>query len=85
MPAERALTPAAHAIECRIYAEDPDMGFMPSPGLVRALSVPDGPGIRDDRGVAAGFWFLRHRGACCENHRGWANCQELGKFRGNFA
>ncbi|MFI5177811.1 MAG: acetyl/propionyl/methylcrotonyl-CoA carboxylase subunit alpha [Vicinamibacterales bacterium] len=52
---ERALTPRAHAIECRIYAEDPDRGFLPSPGLVRALGVPGGPGIRDDRGVAAGF------------------------------
>jgi len=52
---DRALTPRAHAIECRIYAEDPDLGFMPSPGLVRAISVPGGPGIRDDRGVAAGF------------------------------
>jgi acetyl-CoA carboxylase biotin carboxylase subunit len=52
---ERALTPIAHAIECRIYAEDPDAGFMPAPGRVRALSVPGGPGIRDDRGVAAGF------------------------------
>jgi len=50
-----ALTPRGHAIECRIYAEDPDRGFMPSPALVRALSVPGGPGIRDDRGVAAGF------------------------------
>ncbi len=51
----QALTPRAHAIECRIYAEDPDQGFMPSPGLVRGLSVPGGPGVRDDRGVAAGF------------------------------
>ena len=51
----RALTPRTHAIECRIYAEDPDQGFMPSPGLVRAISVPGGPGVRDDRGVAAGF------------------------------
>ena len=55
VPPEQALTPRAHAIECRIYAEDPDAGFMPSPGLVRALGVPGGPGIRDDRGVAAGF------------------------------
>ena len=52
---ERAVTPIGHAIECRIYAEDPDRGFLPSPGLVRALSVPGGPGIRDDRGVAPGF------------------------------
>jgi len=52
---ERALTPRGHAIECRIYAEDPDRNFMPAPGLVRGLSVPGGPGIRDDRGVAAGF------------------------------
>ena len=52
---ERALTPVAHAIECRIYAEDPDAGFLPAPGLVRGLSVPGGPGIRDDRGVAPGF------------------------------
>ncbi|OYV98462.1 MAG: hypothetical protein B7X11_05970, partial [Acidobacteria bacterium 37-65-4] len=50
-----ALTPRAHAIECRIYAEDPDRGFMPAPGVVRAISTPSGPGIRDDRGVAAGF------------------------------
>ena len=52
---EQALTPTGHAIECRIYAEDPDRGFLPSPGLVRALSVPGGPGVRDDRGVAPGF------------------------------
>jgi acetyl-CoA carboxylase biotin carboxylase subunit len=51
----QALTPRGHAIECRIYAEDPDLGFMPSPGLVRSLSTPGGPGVRDDRGVTAGF------------------------------
>jgi acetyl-CoA carboxylase biotin carboxylase subunit len=52
---DQALTARGHAIECRIYAEDPDRGFLPSPGLVRALSTPSGPGIRDDRGVAPGF------------------------------
>ena len=51
----QALTPRGHAIECRVYAEDPDQNFMPSPGLVRSLRVPGGPGVRDDRGVAPGF------------------------------
>ena len=52
---ERALTPRGHAIECRIIAEDPDQGFMPSPGRVLGLTVPQGPGVRDDGGVAEGF------------------------------
>ncbi len=51
----RALTPIGHAIECRIYAEDPDQGFMPAPGLIRALRPASGPGIRDDGGVNAGY------------------------------
>jgi acetyl-CoA carboxylase, biotin carboxylase subunit len=52
---ERALTPHGHAIECRIYAEDPDLGFMPSPGLIRGIRPASGPGIRDDGGVTDGY------------------------------
>jgi acetyl-CoA carboxylase biotin carboxylase subunit len=52
---ERALTPHGHAIECRIYAEDPDQGFMPSPGLIRGLRPAAGPGVRDDGGVSVGY------------------------------
>ena len=52
---DRALAPQGHAIECRIYAEDPDSNFMPSPGLIRVLRPAAGPGIRDDGGVSAGY------------------------------
>jgi acetyl-CoA carboxylase biotin carboxylase subunit len=40
-----------HAIECRVYAEDPQNNFFPSPGTISYLQVPFGPGIRDDSGV----------------------------------
>ena len=43
-----------HAIEARIYAEDPDHGYRPSPGTVTALREPGGPGIRVDSGIAQG-------------------------------
>jgi acetyl-CoA carboxylase biotin carboxylase subunit len=44
-----------HAIECRIYAEDPDNNFFPSPGKILQRRVPTGPGIRLDDGVYAGW------------------------------
>src|SRR5438270_3518809 len=43
-----------HAVECRVYAEDPEQDFMPSPGRITHLRVPAGPCVRDDGGVYEG-------------------------------
>ena len=44
-----------HAIECRVYAEDPENNFMPSPGRIARLLQPGGPGIREDCGIYEGW------------------------------
>lgn len=44
-----------HAIECRIYGEDPGNSFFPSPGKISYIKEPTGPGIRNDCGVYSGF------------------------------
>ncbi len=43
-----------HAIECRVYAEDPSRDFLPTPGLIRKMILPEGSGIRNDVGVSEG-------------------------------
>ena len=48
------------AIECRVYAEDPSKGFLPSPGTVTKLELPSGEGIRIESGVEAGTTVSVH-------------------------
>lgn len=50
------IQPEGHSLECRIYAEDPDNDFMPSPGKIVYLHTPAGGlGVRDDNGVYEGY------------------------------
>jgi acetyl-CoA carboxylase, biotin carboxylase subunit len=57
--AQDEITFHGHAIECRIYAEDPENNFFPSPGKILERRVPTGPAIRLDEGIYAG-WTVPH-------------------------
>jgi acetyl-CoA carboxylase biotin carboxylase subunit len=65
-----------HAIECRVYAEDPDAGFLPSPGRIEALRVPGGPGVRDDSGVYEGWEVPIHYDPLVSKLVVWAESRE---------
>jgi acetyl-CoA carboxylase biotin carboxylase subunit len=53
--AQQDIQLRGHAIECRVYAEDPENGFFPSPGKITRLLQPGGPGIREDCGIYEGW------------------------------
>jgi len=65
-----------HAIECRVYAEDPETGFLPSPGRIEALRVPGGPGVRDDSGVYEGWEVPIHYDPLVSKLVVWAPSRE---------
>lgn len=54
------IQPRGHALECRLYAEDPARDDLPSPGRVLHVEEPEGPGIRVDSGLAAGMEVTVH-------------------------
>ena len=57
---QEQVTQRGASIECRIYAEDPAKGFMPSPGRITRLVLPEGPGIRVECGVTEGLEVTVH-------------------------
>jgi len=52
---QNELTQKGHAVECRVYAEDPDNNFMPSPGLIKHIAQPYGLGVRVDGYAYEGY------------------------------
>lgn len=65
-----------HAIECRVYAEDPENGFFPSPGRITHLHVPCGPGIRDDSGVEANSEVSIHYDSLISKLAAWGRTRD---------
>ena len=64
------------AIECRVYAEDPDRQFLPSPGRITLLRTPAGPGIRDDSGVYEGWEVPIHYDPMISKLAAWGATRE---------
>ncbi len=70
-----------HAIECRIYAEDPEQGFLPSPGTILFAEEPEGPGIRCDSGVYSGLEVPPHYDPILSKLIVWAEDREAASKR----
>jgi acetyl-CoA carboxylase biotin carboxylase subunit len=66
-----------HAIEARIYAEDPEDNFMPSPGRILFLQEPSGPGIRVDSGIYSGWTVPPHYDPILSKLIVWAKTRDM--------
>ena len=71
-----SITPRGHAMEVRLYAEDPENNFFPSPGKILSRHVPSGPGIRLDDGVYAGWTVPNDYDPLLSKLIAWGNSRE---------
>jgi acetyl-CoA carboxylase, biotin carboxylase subunit len=71
-----SITPRGHAMEVRLYAEDPDNNFFPSPGKILARHAPSGPGIRLDDGVYEGWTVPNEYDPLLSKLIAWGNSRE---------
>jgi acetyl-CoA carboxylase biotin carboxylase subunit len=76
-----AAGPRGHAIEIRLYAEDPWKRFTPSPGRIERLRLPEGPGVRNDFGVSEGSEVTIHYDPMLGKLIVWAADRELALAR----
>ncbi|HTQ62819.1 MAG TPA: acetyl-CoA carboxylase biotin carboxylase subunit [Candidatus Solibacter sp.] len=70
------ITPRGHATEVRLYAEDPDNNFFPSPGKILSRHAPSGPGIRLDEGVYEGWTVPTDYDPLLSKLIAWGNSRE---------
>jgi len=70
------ITPRGHSMEVRLYAEDPDNNFFPSPGKILSLHAPSGPGIRLDEGVYEGWTVPNEYDPLLSKLIAWGNSRE---------
>jgi acetyl-CoA carboxylase biotin carboxylase subunit len=75
------VTIRGHSIECRIYAEDPERGFVPCPGRIRGLRLPGGPGVRNESGVEQGGEVPVHYDPLMSKLVVWAQDRETAMAR----
>ncbi len=71
-----SITPRGHAMEVRLYAEDPENNFFPSPGRILARRAPSGPGIRLDEGVYEGWTVPNEYDPLLSKLIAWGNSRE---------